>query len=150
MNNKSIDIRPFDAAADTQILSRIWLDASLLAHPFIGTQRLREQQRLIEDTYLPLSETFVAAQAGDPVGFISLLDSFIGGLFVAPAQQGKGIGRRLIAHALDLKGELSLEVYTANEQAMRFYRSLGFLEVSRRSTDDDGLPFENARLSLKA
>ena len=150
MNIKSIDIRPFDAAADTQILSRIWLDASLLAHPFIGTQRLREQQRLIEDTYLPLSETFVGAQAGDPVGFISLLDSFIGGLFVAPAQQGKGIGRRLIAHALDLKGELSLEVYTANEQAMRFYRSLGFLEVSRRSTDDDGLPFENARLSLKA
>jgi ribosomal protein S18 acetylase RimI-like enzyme len=150
MNIKSIDIRPFDAAADTQILSRIWLDASLLVHPFIGTQRLREQQRLIEDTYLPLSETFVAAQAGDPVGFISLLDSFIGGLFVAPAQQGEGIGRRLIAHALDLKGELSLEVYTANEQAMRFYRSLGFLEVSRRSTDDDGLPFENARLSLKA
>ncbi|AHK04466.1 MULTISPECIES: GNAT family N-acetyltransferase [Rhizobium/Agrobacterium group] len=150
MNIKSIDIRPFDAAADTQILSRIWLDASLLAHPFIGTQRLREQQRLIEDTYLPLSETFVAAQAGNPVGFISLLDSFIGGLFVAPAQQGKGIGRRLIAHTLDLKGELSLEVYTANEQAMRFYRSLGFLEVSRRSTDDDGLPFENARLSLKA
>jgi len=150
MNIKSIDIRPFDAAADTQILSRIWLDASLLAHPFIGTQRLREQQRLIEDAYLPLSETFVAAQAGDPVGFISLLDSFIGGLFVAPAQQGKGIGRRLIAHALDLKGELSLEVYTANEQAMRFYRSLGFLEVSHRSTDDDGLPFENARLSVKA
>ncbi len=150
MNIKSIDIRPFDAAADTQILSRIWLDASQLAHPFIGTQRLHEQQRLIEDTYLALSETFVAAQAGDPVGFISLLDSFIGGLFVAPAQQGKGIGRRLIAHALDLKGELSLEVYTANEQAMRFYRSLGFLEVSRRSTDGDGLPFENARLSLKA
>lgn len=150
MNIKSIDIRPFDAAADTQILSRIWLDASLLAHPFIGTQRLREQQRLIEDTYLPLSETFVAVQAGNPVGFISLLDSFIGGLFVAPAQQGKGIGRRLIAHALDLKGDLSLEVYTANEQAMRFYRSLGFLEVSRRSTDDDSLPFENARLSLKA
>ncbi|SOC92194.1 Acetyltransferase (GNAT) domain-containing protein [Rhizobium sp. AN5] len=150
MNIKSIDIRPFDAAADTQNLSRIWLDASLLAHPFIGTQRLREQQRLIEDTYLPLSETFVATQAGDPVGFISLLDSFIGGLFVAPAQQGKGIGRRLIAHALGLKGELSLEVYTANEQAMRFYRSLGFLEVSRRSTDDGGLPFENARLSLKA
>lgn len=150
MNIKSIDIRPFDAAADTQNLSRIWLDASLLAHPFIGTQCLREQQRLIEDTYLPLSETFVAAQAGNPVGFISLLDSFIGGLFVAPAQQGKGIGRRLIAHALDLKGELSLEVYTANEQAMQFYRSLGFLEVSRRLTDDDGLPFENARLSLKA
>ncbi len=63
MNIKSIDIRPFDAAADTQILSRIWLDASLLAHPFIGTQRLREQQRLIEDTYLPLSETFIATQS---------------------------------------------------------------------------------------
>jgi ribosomal protein S18 acetylase RimI-like enzyme len=46
------------------------------------------------------------------------------------------------------KGELSLEVYTQNEQAVRFYTALGFLEVSRRSADDEGLPFENAHLRL--
>ncbi len=54
----------------------------------------------------------------------------------------------LIALALNLKGELSLEVYTRNARAMRFYASLGFGELSRRASDDEGLPSENALLRL--
>ena len=104
---------------------------------------------MIEQTYLPMAETWVACHQGKSIGFISLLDDFIGGLFVAPDWQGHGVGRKLIAHALDRKGKLSLEVYAENRQAVRFYTGLGFTEVSRRPTDDDGLPFENARLELR-
>ena len=148
MKNQDMVIRPFDAAVDTEKLSDIWLDASLEAHSFIGERRLLEQRRLIEETYLPVAETWVACHQGEPIGFISLLDDFIGGLFVAPGQQGRGVGRKLIAHALERKGKLSLEVYVENRQAVRFYTGLGFTEVSRRPTDDDGFPFENARLQL--
>ena len=147
MDNEDVIIRPF-AAPDTLALSEIWLEASLLAHPFIGEARLREQRRLIEERYLPNAETWVAVAGSRCAGFISLLDTFIGGLFVSPQQQGLGIGRRLVAHALALKGELSLEVYTGNMQAMGFYAALGFEEISRRPTDDEGYPFENARLRL--
>ncbi len=91
-----------------------------------------EQRAQIEDKYLPNAETWVACVSDEPSGFISLL----------------GIGRQLIAHALSLKGELSLEVYTDNQQAMTFYAGLGFEELSRRPVDDDGYPFENARLRL--
>ncbi|WP_444666848.1 GNAT family N-acetyltransferase [Cereibacter changlensis] len=149
MKNQTVVIRPFDAATDIEKLSAIWLDASRLAHPFMGEQRLLQQRKLIEEEYLPKAETWVACRAGEALGFISLLDSFIGGIFISPDQQGQGIGRRLIAHALSLKGELSLEVYTRNEQAFGFYRMLGFREVSRRPNDDNGLPFENAHLRLK-
>lgn len=45
------------------------------------------------------------------------------------------------------KGELSLEVYTENEQAVRFYRTLGSQEVSRRAVDDYGFSFPNVTLS---
>lgn len=148
MKNLDVMIRPFDAASDTKKLSRIWLDASLDAHSFIGKRRLLEQRRLIEEQYLPNSETWVAVRLGEPVGFISLLESFIGGIFVAPGQQGQGIGRKLIAHALEKKGKLSLEVYLQNRRAVRFYEELGFVEVSRRVNDDEGLPFENAHLQL--
>lgn len=147
MNNEDVIIRPF-AAPDTLALSEIWLESSLLAHPFIGEARLREQRVLIEERYLPNAETWVAVAGSRCAGFISLLDTFIGGLFVSPEQQGLGIGRRLVAHALALKGELTLEVYTANVQAMGFYAAQGFEEVSRRPTDDEGHPFENARLRL--
>ncbi|WP_306005898.1 GNAT family N-acetyltransferase [Aquicoccus porphyridii] len=148
MKNLDVMIRPFDAASDTKKLSRIWLDASLDAHSFIGKRRLLEQRRLIEEQYLPNSETWVAVRLGEPVGFISLLESFIGGIFVAPGQQGQGVGRKLIAHALEKKGKLSLEVYLQNRRAVRFYEGLGFVEVSRRANDDEGLPFENAHLQL--
>lgn len=148
MTQNDVIIRPFNLASDTRTLSAIWLEASLIAHPFIGRQRLLEQRLIIEDKYLPNSETWVACQENKALGFISLLDKFVGGIFVAPGQQGKGVGRQLIAYALERKGQLTLEVYTQNEQALRFYKSLGFREVSRRPYDDEGMPFENARLTL--
>ena len=142
-------IRPYDPEADTEAVAAIWLDASLLAHPFLGRARLIEHQALIHEKFLPLSESWLACCDGAPVGFISLLDeNFVGGLFNAPGWQGHGIGRRLIRHALALKGRLSLEVYLRNQQALRFYTSLGFREVSRRAHDDEGLPFENALMEL--
>lgn len=82
------------------------------------------------------------------IGFISLLDDFIDGRFRGPGQQGRGIGRKLIALALGWKGQLSLEVYVRNRQAVRFYAGLGFTEVSLRLVHDDGFPFENPRLQL--
>ncbi|SFC85137.1 GNAT family N-acetyltransferase [Tropicimonas isoalkanivorans] len=149
METKDVVIRPFDAATDLERLSDIWFDSSLRAHPFIGEPRLVEQRRLIAEEYLPKAEAWVACLDGEPIGFISLLGRVIGGIFIAPDQQGRGVGRRLIAHALDRKGDLSLEVYTENERAVRFYRALGFEELSRRDVDDFGFPFPNATLRLK-
>lgn len=148
MKNHDVVIRPYVPETDLKKLSRIWLDASLLAHSFIGEKRLLEQRGLIEDQYLPNAVTLVACVSGQPCGFISLLDTFVGGIFVSPDRQGLGIGRQLIGHALDLKGELELEVYTDNRQAVAFYTRLGFQEVSRRRLDDEGYAFENARLRL--
>ncbi len=142
-------IRAYQAATDLEPLSIIWLDASLLAHAFIGENRLLEQRTLIETEYLPNAETWVACRSGEPAGFISLMDNFIGGLFVAPHHHGQEIGRMLVAHALELKGELLLEVYTDNRRALSFYKTLGFKELSRRATDDEGMPFENVRMRLK-
>ncbi|WP_412527130.1 GNAT family N-acetyltransferase [Burkholderia lata] len=138
----AIEIRAYEAS-DLHTLSAIWFDASLLAHPFLGEARLREQRMLIEAVYLPQAETWVACRAGEPVGFIGLLDGSIGGLFVAPALHGHGIGRALVEHALALKGALDLEVYADNRDARAFYTRLGFEEVSRRDEDDEGLPFAN-------
>lgn len=150
MTTTSLTIRAF-VPGDIPHLSRIWHQASLGAHGFLGRARLDEQRHLIETVYLPaaetwVAETWVAGAARAPLGFISLLDDFVGGLFVDPAAQGQGIGRALLDHALALKGGLSLDVYTANAGAMAFYRAQGFREVSRQPVDGQGLPFEQARL----
>lgn len=148
MKDMDLVIRAYEAA-DLEKLSAIWFEASRRAHAFIGEASLREQRLLVETVYLPNAETWVAMRDEEPVGFISLLEDFIGGLFVSPSRQGGGVGRRLVRHAAQLKGSLRLEVYTANQQAFAFYRSLGFEELSRRPSDDQGLPFENAQMLLR-
>ena len=135
---------------DLSIVSKIWFDASLQAHPFLGEARLREQRKLVEQIYLKKSESWVATRRDEVVGFIGLLDQFIGGIFVAPVHQSTGVGSALIAHALSLKSELMLEVYAANNNAVNFYTRLGFEEIARRSRDDEGLPFENIHMRLCA
>jgi len=147
MKSSDILIRAYKAS-DLATLSAIWLDASRRVHTFLGDERLRQQQKLVESAYLPESETWVATRNAEPIGFIGLIDNFIGALFVAPNLQGHGVGRLLVAHAHKLKGELELEVYAANEGARAFYERLGFDEVSREATDDEGLPFVVARMRL--
>lgn len=148
MKDMDLVIRAYEAA-DLEKLSTIWFEASLLAHAFIGEASLREQRVLIETVYLPSADTWVVTRDDEPAGFISLVEDFVGGLFVSPRHQGSGIGRRLIQHAAQLKGQLRLEVYTANTQALAFYEALGFEELSRRPDDDQGLPLENALMILK-
>ncbi|MFF3600653.1 GNAT family N-acetyltransferase [Kitasatospora indigofera] len=62
----------------------------------------------------------------------------IGGLFVAPEAQGRGVGRALVAHAAALHGALTLEVYEKNTAAREFYARTGFTEQGRRDDDEYG------------
>ena len=142
------DIRPY-VPEDARQLLAIWRAASEKAHGFFTAEQLDAQQRLVADVYLAKAEIWVATRSGAPVGFIGLLDSFIGGLFVAPQAQGRGIGRALVDHAMKLRGgALELEVYARNSGARAFYRRLGFVEKGRRATDDNGLPFTLIRLAI--
>ncbi|MDV2657681.1 GNAT family N-acetyltransferase [Pseudomonas aeruginosa] len=149
VNDMKVQIRPFESA-DLEKLSEIWFSASSRVHAFLGEQRLREQRVIVEDAYLPKSETWVAHHDHIPVGFIGLINTFIGGLFIDPAMQGNGVGRALITHALKLKGELQLDVYADNRSAHSFYQRLGFEEVARQAEDDNGLPFEIVRMRFRA
>ncbi|NIY81095.1 GNAT family N-acetyltransferase [Celeribacter sp. HF31] len=150
-----ITLRPFEAG-DTMALSDIWRRASERAHPFFTSAQLDEQQVQVERTYLPKAETWVALRGASPLGFIGLLPdpestakgAIIGGLFVAPEAQGQGVGRLLVDHARGLKHHLSLEVYETNLAACGFYARLGFHQVGRRESDDNGLPFPLLKLVL--
>ena len=83
-------------------------------------------------------ETYVF---GDPVaGFISIEpDCAVAALYVS--DRNRGIGSALITHAKSLKPALSLWVFEANTDAIRFYERHGFKEVRRTAGDnDEGIP----------
>lgn len=131
-------IRAYRDDLDRDRLAEIWLAASRVGHPFLSETELLDQQAKVRNTYLPQAENWVVEDNGSQVGFIGLIDNFIGGLFVDPAAHGSGHGKALVLYAATLKGTLDLEVYAANVAAIGFYRRLGFLEVSRSQRDDEG------------
>jgi [ribosomal protein S18]-alanine N-acetyltransferase len=88
-----------------------------------------------------LSRSFIATIGGQVVGYIIawLLrgEMHILNLAVAATYQRRGIGRRLLDHALDLaKSEhvrlVTLEVRASNEPAKQLYARMGFVPVGVR------------------
>ncbi|WP_297341097.1 GNAT family N-acetyltransferase, partial [Pseudophaeobacter sp.] len=106
-------IRPYTPVDKPAVLS-IWREASALAHPFLTTEATDQAEVMIRDHFLDLAETYMADVAGAPVGFISLIDQEVGGLFLRPAFHGRGIGRALMDRAVARKGYLELDVFTKN------------------------------------
>jgi len=101
-----------------------------------------------EDVLQSYSDDYKTVEVPDEVrdhiidGFVALLPHEanpweVGGLFVTPEMQGRGIGHALIRHAAELKGTLTVLVYERNEQARRAYDRMGF-ELRGKTEDDAG------------
>lgn len=77
--------------------------------------------------------------------------SALDALFLDPAHHGQGLGRALVAFAQTLRpGPMTVEVNEQNEQAVGFYRALGFEVVGRRALDDTGRPFPLLHMRMTA
>jgi len=114
-------------AEDTEALISIWDNAEALAHPFLPSEVRDQVRRDMRDLYLPNAETWVLDDEGVPVGFISMIDKEIGGLFLDPSQQGRGKGREMVDHVVALKGPLTVEVFKDNKIGLPFYERYGFV-----------------------
>jgi putative acetyltransferase len=81
-------------------------------------------------------------EANVPIGFLGLAGNAIEALFREPAHLGRGGGRRLVAHAQELRGgALTVDVNEQNAAARGFYEALGFDVVARSPLDETGRPY---------
>jgi len=132
-------IRKYESTDLEQVLN-IWYEASVTAHPFLGDDFLEAERARIIDRYLPTAETYVYELNNQILGFLSLVDHEVGGLFVAPHQHRQGIGGRLLAHARALKGTLELDVFKENLIGRAFYERHGFRLVGEQVHEETGHP----------
>ena len=77
-------------------------------------------------------------------------DDIIEMLFLAPAQFGQGLGRRIVTMALDTYGVTHVDVNEQNARAAAFYRRMGFRPFRRDALDDQGTPFPILRMERRA
>lgn len=119
-------------------LLEIWEQASSLAHPFLSPEFSRMVKSAMEEKYLPDSDTWVYEESNQVVGFISMIENEIGGLFVLPNHHSKGIGTALIHQVAQFHTELEVEVFEQNKIGRPFYEKLGFKSFKEYTMDGTG------------
>jgi putative acetyltransferase len=123
---------------DTDALIAIWEQANALAHPFLAPKFVAFVKDAMRNMYLPNAETWVLEENGSPIGFIAMIGSEIGGLFLDPAHHGHGHGRAMVDHVVELKGPLHVEVFKDNKVGRPFYERYGFEFVGEYLHEQSG------------
>ena len=112
--------------SDILVLLDVWERAASIAHHFLSDDFHQMVKKAMEEMYLPNSETWVYSENDTALGFVSMIGNEIGGLFVDPNFQGKGIGSKLVSYVAEMFPVLEVEVFEQNKIGIPFYEKLGF------------------------
>jgi ribosomal protein S18 acetylase RimI-like enzyme len=93
------------------------------------------------------SQVLIAEEDGEVVGFAAVDDNYLSFLYVYPAHQRKGIGRRLLRASLKVAARDPWTiVLSGNRPAIDLYESEGFQEQARFASDNQGYPVTCVRM----
>jgi len=130
-------------AANPQIFIRraTTADANEVATVYIASQRGAEGHIPVVHTdaeirawvvghMVPERETWVADENSRIVAVMVLDGEMVDQMYVAPAEQRRGVGHAMLAHAKKLRpARLRLYTFQSNTPARRFYEARGFVAI---------------------
>lgn len=136
-------VRPF-AKADVEPSFDLWAAAWRLALPEEDIDRLLPGwRRQFLEEHLPRAAVLAADCDGALTGFAIVWPEkgWLDQLIVAPDRHRRGVGRHLVAAALDLTGgRLEFRVVQTNAGAVAFYEALGFERTGAAESPATGWP----------
>ncbi len=115
-----------------------WYTASLVVHPFLTEEFFEQERKDIQEIYMPKAETYVYELDGQVVGYIALLGNEVGAIFVHSDFQGKGIGKKLMDYAKNIREYLVLDVFKKNKIGRAFYDKYGFKQIDEHIHEETG------------
>jgi putative acetyltransferase len=148
--SREVLIRAPHGADEYPLLVQIWRSAVDATHHFLATDHRAEIERRLASDYLPHVRLAVAEIAGRPVGFAGTDSGKLEMLFVTADSRGSGVGTRLIRHVIEAHDVDSVDVNEQNEQAVGFYRRVGFTVTGRSERDGEGRPYPLLHMRLAA
>jgi putative acetyltransferase len=133
-------IRPSEPE-DGELLVQIWRSSVAATHSFVSPADLVAIDVEVQQL-LPGSPLWVALdESRQPVGFMGLTDHSVDSLFVAGERRCRGVGRELLHFAMEGCSHLTTVVNEQNDQAIGFYRRMGFIVIGRSPDDESGRPY---------
>lgn len=121
-------IRQYAKNDENRIID-IWVQSNALAHPFLPPEFVSKVKKDMREIYLPNTKSWVYEEKGTIVGFISMIENEIGGLFVIPNYHSKGIGTQLVDFVSNYYKVLEVEVFKKNNIGRKFYAKYGFIFI---------------------
>jgi putative acetyltransferase len=120
----------------------IWESSVRTTHDFLTEEEILELKPLILEHYFDSVDLRCLKTTNNNIsGFIGVAESNIEMLFVAPEYFRRGVGKQLTMYAINRQDATKVDVNEQNPSAIEFYKSLGFVEVSRSPLDGQGKPF---------
>ncbi|MBO5072833.1 MAG: GNAT family N-acetyltransferase [Eubacterium sp.] len=122
---------------DLDAVMELWLIGNAEVHSFIPQkywqQNFNEIRRII-----PIASTYVYEYQGEVKGFISVMEGFLLGIFVAADIRKCGMGLVLLDCMKQRLDSLTVTVYEKNTEAVRFFIRQKFKVESELTEDSTG------------
>ena len=127
---------------DIDRLVEVWEASVRATHDFLSESDIQFFKPMVLPGLLSLEHLLCVRDLdGRLVGFVGVSTGKMEALFVHPCCRHAGVGRRLTRHAVVELGATKVDVNEQNQQAVGFYRRLGFEIESRSEVDGMGKPF---------
>jgi putative acetyltransferase len=127
---------------DFDTLTEVWEASVRATHSFLTEDNIQYFKPLVRKEFLPAVELrCVRDEDFRPIGFLGVANGKIEMLFIRPDMRGRGIGKQLLTYAVEEMNAREVDVNEQNEQAVGFYKRMGFAVVGRTDVDGMGKPF---------
>ena len=131
-------------------LTEIWENSVKATHSFLTPEDIDFFKPKILNEYLYAVELYVYKnELGNILGFIGIDENKVEMLFILSSSFKKGIGKKLLNYVIQNHNINELDVNEQNENAVEFYKYLGFEVISRSEKDGFGKPFPLLHMKLK-
>ena len=126
----------------TKQLLEVWESAVRQTHTFLSESEIERIKGYVPDAINNVARLLVSMDESDiPVALLGLEGSRIEMLFVDASHRGQGIGKQLVAFAIE---NYAANEVTVNEQtplAISFYEHMGFKTYKRTDFDEEENPY---------
>ncbi len=135
--------------SDHAILIEIWEASVRATHDFLPDAHIAALKPLILNQYFDAVDLKIACDdSGQILGFCGVHDGNIEMLFIAPEARGKGVGKQLALNAITHQAATKVDVNEQNDQALGFYKHMGFRVIGRSPLDGQGNPYPLLHMAL--
>ena len=126
----------------TKQLSEVWESAVRQTHTFLSESEILRIKGYVPDAIGNVARLLVSMDDSEkPVAFLGLEGSRIEMLFVDASHRGQGIGKQLVAFAIEKYAASEITVNEQNPLAIGFYEHMGFQTYKRTDFDEEGNPY---------